>query len=73
MSPEQEQYVAYHSPEQRAARMMAARLDNEATVSDAHCLFFSGDADGAQDRLFSAGIPAEGILHYMETWGNDRI
>lgn len=73
MSSEQEQHVAYHSPEQRAARMMAARLDNEAAVSDAHRLYFSGDADGAQDRLFSAGISVEGVLHYMETWGNDRI
>jgi hypothetical protein len=70
MSPEQEQYVAYHSPEQRAARMMAARLDNEAAVSEAHALYFSGDVTGAEDRLFSAGISPEGIWYYMDTWGS---
>lgn len=72
MSPEQERYVAYHSPEQRAARMEVARIANETAVSDAHRLFFSGDAEAARDRLFSAGIQDEGISFYLHSWGSDQ-
>ena len=72
MSPEQERYVAYHSPEQRTSRLDAARSANEMAVSDAHRLFFSGDAEAARDRLFSAGIRAEGISFYLHSWGSDQ-
>ena len=72
MSPEQERYVAYHAPEQRASRLEAARRFSEAAVSDAHRLFFLGDADAARDRLFSAGIQAEGINFYLHSWGGDQ-
>ena len=72
MSPEQERYVAYHSPEQRTSRLEAARSANEAAVSDAHRLFFSGDVEAAWDRLFSAGIQDDGISFYLNSWGSDQ-
>jgi hypothetical protein len=72
MSPEQEQYVAYHSPEQRASRSEAQRIASEAAVSDAHRLFFSGDAEAAQYRLESAGLQFEGISYYLNLWGSDQ-
>lgn len=72
MSSEQERYVAYYSPEQRAARTEAARKITETAVSDAHRLFFSGDADAARGRLFSAGLQDEGISFYLHSWGGNQ-
>lgn len=73
VSPEQEEYVAYHSSEQRAARMAEARQSNDVAVSEAHHLFFSGDIVAARDRLFSAGIQVEGISYHLTLWGSDYI
>lgn len=72
MSPEQERYVAYHSPEQKKARTEAARSFTEATVSDAHRLFFSGDAEAARHCMFLAGLQDEGIDFYLHSWGGDQ-
>jgi hypothetical protein len=73
MSPEQQEYMAYHSPEQRAIRLAEARKANDQAVAEAHQLFFSGDVQAASDRLFSAGIPDEGISHYLACWaGNEH-
>jgi hypothetical protein len=72
MSPEQDRYIAYHSPEQRASRTETARKVTETAVSDAHHLFFSGDAGAARNRLFSAGLQEEGINFYLHSWGGDQ-
>jgi len=71
MSPEQEQYVAHHAPERRAARTAAARQETESAVSEAHRLFFSGDIEAARDRLSSAGLSDEGLSYYLNSWGSD--
>jgi hypothetical protein len=74
MSPEQQAYVAYHSSEQRAVRLAAAREANDLAVSAAHQLYFSGDVDAARDRLFAAGIPDDGVSYYLGCWaGHDRL
>ena len=73
MNPEQEEYVAYYSSEQRTARMAEARQFNDAAVSEAHHLFFSGDIEAARDRLFSEGIQDEGISYYFTLWGSGYI
>jgi hypothetical protein len=70
MSPEQQQWVSYHSPEQRSARMNAAQRESEKAVSEAHHLFFSGNVYAARERLFSAGIPYEGVSYYIGMWSD---
>lgn len=69
MSPEQLQYETYHSPEQRAARTLAARQAAEIAVSEAHRLFFDGQPDRAEHVLSLAGFAADGIAYYLSTWG----
>ena len=64
----QEAYVKYHSPEERAIRMAAARHDNDVAVTEALELFNAGDTQGARDRLFSVGIAEEGISYYLNAW-----
>ena len=65
---EQEAYVKYHSPEERAIRMAAARQANDAAVSEALVLFDAGDTEGARGRLSSGGIADEGIEYYLRVW-----
>lgn len=69
MSPEQLQYEAYHSPEQRAARTLVVRQAAEIAVSEAHRLFFDGQPDCAEHVLFLAGFTDDGIAYYLSTWG----
>lgn len=68
MSPQQQEYVALHSPAQRAARLVAARRANELAVTQAHQLYCSGDAMAARDTLSSAGIPDDGVRYWLRSW-----
>lgn len=73
MSPEQQQYTAYHSPEQKAARSAAARRFTDEAITEAHRLFFvSENADAARETLFSAGMQEEGICFYMDSWASEQ-
>lgn len=68
----QEEFVRYHSPEQRQIRAEEARRFGEVAVSEALKLFNLGDVESARQRLFEAGIQEEGIACYLSMWrGSD--
>lgn len=69
----QAEYVAYHSPEARAARIAAARQATDAAVADALHMHNDGDVAGARDRLFDAGIGDDGISYYLGIWSDPYI
>lgn len=64
----QEEYVAYHSPAQRAIRAEAARQQSEAIVREAYDAFRSGDQESAREILIDSGITPEGAAHYISSW-----
>ena len=70
MSPDQEAYVEFHSQENKAVRMKAAREETEKVVTEAHTLFFSGDRVGARELLLSAGLNMEGVCYYLDAWSS---
>lgn len=68
----QEEFLRYHSPEQRQIRSEEAKRFGEVAVSEALNLFNSGDVESARQRLFEAGIQEEGIACYLNMWrGSD--
>lgn len=68
----QEEFLRYHSPEQRQIRAEEAKRYGEVAVSEALKLFNLGDIESARQRLFEAGIQEEGIACYLSMWrGSD--
>ena len=65
----QAEYVAYHSPTQRAERAAQAERHHSMTVGSALLLFNDGDVSGARQVLFDGGISDEGIAEYLRQWG----
>lgn len=68
MFASQKEYEAYHSPEARRARCEAAQAVTNRAVSEAWQLFRDGDRQGAEQRLFDAGLQESGISYYMQAW-----
>ncbi len=72
MSPEQTQFEAHYSPEQRAARTEKACRCTDIAIAEAHRLFFTDDALAARERLRRDGFQEDGISSILHSWSGDQ-